>query len=249
MLIDAHTHLDYKKFEKDLDKVIERAEDNNFIAIISNGTGPESNRKVLEISKKYKIIKPALGIYPIDALEMSDDEIDKEIEFIKKSKPIAIGEVGIDYYHTNIKEKQKINFKKFIKLSKELDIPIIVHSRNAEEDVVQILEEEGAKKVMMHCFSSGKKELVERIEKNGWYFSIPAIIVRNKTFKKLVKRISMEKVLTETDAPFLSPFKGKRNEPSFIKETIKKIAEIKQLTEKEVEDKIYSNYKRLFSNE
>ncbi|MBT4334260.1 TatD family hydrolase [archaeon] len=249
MLIDAHAHMDYEQFEKDLDKVITSAEENNFVAIISNGTGPASNRKVLELSKKYNIIKPALGIYPIEALEMSDEEIDEEIEFIKKSNPLAIGEVGIDYYHTDVKEKQKINFIKFIKLSKELNIPIIVHSRNAEEDVVQILEEEGAKKVLMHCFSSGKKELAERIEKNGWYFSIPATIVRNKTFKKLVKRISMDRILTETDAPFLSPFKEKRNEPSFIKETIKKIAEIKQLTEKEVEDQIYSNYKRLFSNE
>ncbi len=247
MLVDVHAHMDHKDFEKDIDEVIKRSEKENFGAIISNGTDPKSNRRVLELSKKHELIKATLGIYPIEALELSNKEIDEEIEFIRNSRPIAIGEVGIDYYHTDIKEKQKETFRKFIKLSNELDIPIIVHSRKAEEDVITILEEEKAKKVLMHCFS-GNKELTKRAEKNGYMFSIPTSIVKNKTFKKLIKRVELSRILTETDAPFLSPFEGKRNEPVFIKETIKKIAKLKELKEEEVEKIIYNNYERFFLN-
>lgn len=245
MLIDIHCHLDFKDFEKDLDKVIERAEKNNFISLIANGVDHESNLKVLEISKKYKIVKPALGLYPDRAIKLSEKEIDKEIDFIRKNKPFAIGETGIDHFRVENPEKQKKAFKKFIDLAKELDIPIIVHSRKAEQDVIEILEKSKIKKVILHCFS-GNKELIERAEENGWMFSIPTSIVKNKTFKKLAKRISLNKILTETDAPYLSPFEGKRNEPSFILESLKKIAEIKGITQREIENIIFSNYQRMF---
>ena len=117
MLIDVHTHLDFPEFDEDLEEVIERAKSLDFSILITNGTGPASNRKVLEISKKYDIVKPALGIYPSTAIELSDKAIEEELKFIKKNKPIAIGEVGIDYYHTDIKEKQKETFRKFIKFN------------------------------------------------------------------------------------------------------------------------------------
>lgn len=244
MLIDVHCHLDLiEKEGKDIEKVISNAK--NFALIITNGTHPESNRKVLEYSKKYKIVKPALGLYPGHALELSEKEIDKELEFIKKSKPFAIGEVGLDLKHYANLDKQKKAFKKFIELAKELDIPLLVHSWNAERETLDFLEESKAKKVVMHCFT-GNSELIKKGVSLGYYFSIPTAVVKSKTFRKLVKRIPLNKILTETDAPYLSPIEDKINEPSFIKYSIQKISEIKKVTPEELEKIIFMNYQTLF---
>ncbi|MBT3690697.1 TatD family hydrolase [Candidatus Woesearchaeota archaeon] len=245
MLIDVHCHLDYKDFDKDRDEVIENAKKNNVKIIISNGTDLESNKKVLELSKKYDIIKPAFGLYPVEAENLSEEEIDETLNFIKKNNPVAIGEVGLDLYNGKDIEKQKKVLVKLIDLSKELDIPLIIHSRKAEEEVIELLKETKPKKVILHCFC-GNKELTKEAESLGYVFSIPATIIRTKTFKKLAKRIQLKSILTETDAPFLSPYEGKRNEPAYIKETIKKISEIKGLTEEELEKIIFMNYQNLF---
>jgi TatD DNase family protein len=245
MLIDVHCHLDFKDFDKDRNEVIERAKQNNFKVIISNGTDLESNKKVLELSKKYDIVKPSFGLYPLEAEKISEKELKELITFIEKNKPVSIGEVGLDLKHGKDLEKQKEALKKLINLSKKLDIPIIVHSWKAEKETIDFLKENKAKKVILHCFS-GNLEHIKQAEGLGYSFSIPASIVKNKTFRKLAKRIKLNSILTETDAPFLSPFEGKRNEPSFIKESIKKIAEIKGITEEELEKIIFMNYQRLF---
>ena len=242
MLIDVHTHLDLLEKEKDLDKVLENSK--KVKIIITNGTSPESNRRVLEISEKYEKVKPALGMYPDKAISLTDKEMDKEIKFIKSKKPIAMGEVGLDNYRVKNLEKQKKVLIKFIELSKELDIPIIIHSRKAEEETLDVLEENNAKKVIMHCFS-GNKELTERAVALGYYFTIPCTITRNKTFRKLSKRIPLNRLLTETDAPYLSP-RDEANEPAFIEDSIKKIAELKQLNEEELERIIFMNYQNVF---
>ncbi len=236
--------MDLLEKEKGLDKVMNNSKEVS--AIISNGTGPESNRRVLEISKKYEKVKPALGMYPDKAISLSNEEIDKEIEFIKKQKPFAIGEVGLDNFRVENLERQKEVLIKFINLSKELDIPIIVHSRKAEEETITVLEENNAKKVVMHCFS-GNKELTERALNLGYYFTIPCSVTKSKTFRKLTKRIPLNKILTETDAPYLSP-RDEPNEPAFIEDSIKKIAELKGLDEKELEKMIFINFKTLFKD-
>ncbi|MBT3416610.1 TatD family hydrolase [Candidatus Woesearchaeota archaeon] len=242
MLVDVHTHLDLLEKEKDLDKVLKNSE--KVKVIITNGTGPESNRRVLEISKKYEKVKPALGLYPDKAISLTDEEIEDEIRFIKSKKPVAIGEVGLDNYRIENLERQKKVLIKFIKLSKELDVPIIIHSRKAEEETLNILEKNDAKKVIMHCFS-GNKELTERAVSLGYYFTIPCTITRNKTFRKLSKRIPLNRLLTETDAPYLSS-RDEANEPAFIEDSIKKIAELKQLNEEELEKIIFMNYQNIF---
>ncbi|MBU4352031.1 MAG: TatD family hydrolase [Nanoarchaeota archaeon] len=244
MLVDIHCHLDFEGFN-DLNEVIERAKGAGVIFIINNGISKKSNRKTLELVGKYDVIKPALGLYPDEALKMNDRQIKSEIEFIKKSKPIAIGEVGLDGMRVPNMIRQKEVFQKFIDLAKELDIPIIVHSRQAEETAVEMLEKSKVKKVIMHCFN-GSLKLAKRIEKHGWYFSIPPIICYANQFKDLVKEVSSNYLLTETDSPFLSHEKGKRNEPMNVKETLKVIAEIKQIEVEEAEKIIFMNYKRLF---
>ena len=168
MLIDVHTHLDLLEKEKDLDEVINKEE---VKVIISNGTGPKSNKRVLEIAKLYDKVKPALGMYPDKAVSLTDKEIDEEIKLIKKSNPVAIGEVGLDNFRVENIERQKEVLIKFINLAKELDIPIIVHSRKAEEETLKLLEENNAKKVIMHCFS-GNKELTDKAIELNYYFII-----------------------------------------------------------------------------
>lgn len=248
MIVDVHAHMTYDDYKEDIDEVIKRAEKEGVVIIISAGTNNKNNIATLELAKKYKVIKPALGLYPLEALELSDKEIDSTLDFIKKNKKniIAISEVGIDYHSiTNQNEKQKKLFQRIIKIGEETKLPLIIHSRKAELDVIELLEKSKLKKIVMHCFG-GNLKLVKRIENNGWFLSIPTNIVFSSHFQAIVNQTSISNILTETDAPYLSPIKGARNEPSFIKHTTKKISEIKSLDTKEVENIIYMNFQRLF---
>ena len=250
LLVDVHAHLDLKEFSSDLDEVIKRAETAGIKAVISNGLNPESNRRTLELSKKYKIVKPALGLYPDDALKLTEKEIEKELKFIEKNrdKIIAVGEVGLDYKFCKKKqeqEKQKQVFIKLIELSKKIKKPIIVHSRKAEQDVIDLLRNSNAENVILHCFS-GNLKLVKTAEDLSYSFSIPTNITYSQHFQSLTKAVDINQILTETDSPYLSPYKNRRNEPSFIIETIKKIAEIKNISITEAINNIFMNYQKVF---
>jgi TatD DNase family protein len=263
-LVDVHSHLEHKRFEGDLDKVIERAKNAGVELIITSGVNPETNRQALEMASDYDIVKASLGLYPIDALakEVENGEaqgflrnvekfdVDEELNWIEKNKRkcIAIGEVGLDYNWPDFaehKEKQIIVFEKVIALAKKLDLPLIVHSRKAELDAIEILEKHKAKKVVMHCFN-GRRSLIKRGVDNGWFFSVPPVITRLEHFKMLVGMVPLEQILTETDAPYLSPVVGERNEPANVGVTIKEIASVKGISEEEVAEQIFKNAKRLF---
>ncbi len=246
MLIDSHCHLE---FFKDINGIIGRARKNRVGIIVYNSVNFETMKYALKLSEEYSEIKVALGIYPIDALKLNDRELDEEIEFIRKNRDriIGIGEVGIDLKESNSFERQKENFILFIKLAKELNMPIIVHSRGAEEKVIDILEKEKIEKVVMHCFS-GNFDLVERIVSNKWMITIPTNITFSEHFQKVVERVDIKSLLCETDSPFLHPIKGERNnEPANIIESYKKIAEIKKIKLDECERIIEENFRRLFS--
>ncbi|MBU0459254.1 MAG: TatD family hydrolase [Nanoarchaeota archaeon] len=261
-LVDVHCHLNHKLFKNDLDKVLQRAKKVGVKVIIVSGVNPAANKEVLKLAEKYPLIKVSLGIYPIDALGLGVDEVglprhigkidlEKEFKFIKKNKDkiVAVGEVGLDF-HWDEKhhQEQKDNFRKIIKFVKAIKKPILIHSRKAEEECLDILEEEinGEIPVIMHCFS-GRKALMTKAIEQGYYFSIPPHIVKSSGFQTLVKKAPLKQLLTETDAPWLSPFKDKRNEPAYVKETIKKIAEIKNISEKEVVEQIWQNYIKIFT--
>lgn len=244
MYIDVHCHLDLCK---DIEEIVGRARKAGIGAIIANGIDFETNRKILELSRRFNIVKVALGIYPIDALKMSDKGIKEEIDFIRKNKEniVAIGEVGLDFKESDERKKQKETFLKFINLAKELNKPIIVHSRRAEDDCVEILEIAMMKKVIMHCFS-GKLKLVKRIAENAWFLSVPGIVNYSAQFQQIVRETPIENLLCETDSPFLHPLREQNNEPANVVYPYKKIAEIKNLVLKDTERKIEDNYKRLF---
>tara|TARA_Y100000310_G_C20674071_1_gene811894 strand:+ start:977 stop:1765 length:789 start_codon:yes stop_codon:yes gene_type:complete len=258
-LVDIHAHLEHKRFEKDLDKVIEGFEKAGGKVVINSGVNPETNRKALALSEKFDVVKCSFGIYPVDALakEIEDNEflrhvekfdVDDEINWIveNKKKCVAIGECGLDYNWITGKEKeQKKNFQKVIEMAEKIKKPIIIHSRKAELDAVEILESSKIKKIVMHCFN-GKKGLVKRARDNGWFFSIPPVIARLHHFQNLVSLVDIKQLLTETDSPYLSPIVGKRNEPRNVAVSIKEIAKIKELEEDEVAEQVWKNAEKVF---
>ncbi|MFH1439876.1 MAG: TatD family hydrolase [Candidatus Woesearchaeota archaeon] len=253
MLVDVHAHLYTKQYKDDIDEVIKRAENAGVKAIIAAGVDPDTNRRTLELADRYDIVKVALGIYPPDALEKETNkklsfDVDEELKFIesKKKEIIAISEFGLDYNYSNENKKMQMEiFVKHLKLAKKINKPIVVHSRKAEADVINILENEKMKKVVLHCFC-GKNKLVKKAIEQGWSFSIPTNIVKSQQFQDNVGIIPLPQLLTETDSPFLSPYQGMRNEPAFIAESVKKIALIKKIEAEEAANIIYSNYQKMF---
>jgi len=259
MYTDCHCHLDHVRFKEDLIKVIENCRKNKVTAI-SAGVNKESNRKVLEIAEKYKdVVKAALGMFPFDAIGVSRDSsysgeipskfnIDEELDFINKNKHkiAAISEVGLDKSIENHQiKKQKEIFFKIISLSEKIKKPLIVHSRKAELECIEALESCKHKNIVMHMFS-GNFKLVKRIEDNGWFFSIPVKIERLEHFQTLVEQVNINQLLTETDSPW-APLKNlEKNEPMYVKYTVKKIANIKKLDESEVQKNIFMNFSKIF---
>jgi TatD DNase family protein len=248
MFIDVHAHLDFFD-DKKIEQTIKNAKKAGVGLIINAGIDSQRIKKTLELIEKYKIVKASLGIYPTEMLDMDEEEISGIIELIKKKakegKVVAIGEVGIDLKEGKEVEKQKKNFERFVSLSLELNLPIVVHSRKAELECIEILEKMKAKKVIMHCFS-GKSALIDRVSKNGWSFSIPANVKFSEHFQKLVKKVDISQLLCETDTPFLHPDKLKDNEPANVVESYKKMAEIKGMSLSECKKAIVENYKRVF---
>lgn len=260
--VDVHCHLDHPRF-KNIGELVARAEAAGVVAAIAQGVNLESNKRVLALAKEHKIIKAALGLYPVEAANVQikpdvvDDYIiectatvDETLDFIRQHKEdiVAIGEVGIDLKESDDEEHQVENFKKLITLAQEINKPLIIHTRKAEALVLDLLEESGINKrlVHLHCFC-GKKKLVERGVKLGYSFSIPCSISRSEQFQQMVDAIPITQLLTETDAPYMPyDLEHEYSEPAHVVFTIQKIAEIKGMTEHEVMDNIFMNYQRIF---
>jgi TatD DNase family protein len=268
-LVDVHCHLEDQRFAKDLDEVIKRAEKAGLKAILVAGTNPEANRKVLDLTKEYPIVKASFGLYPIDSVvskfsNLTDDyprkieafDYKKELEWIKKNKDIcaAIGEVGLELQvvkenkdFEKIKQAQIEVFEAAIKLAEEIKKPLVLHTRGGELEVIEILEKHKPKvPIVLHCFG-GRKSLIKRAAENRYYFSVPAVIARLQHFQTLVETVDLKQLLTETDAPYLAPVAGERSEPKDVVVTIKEIARIKNLSDEEVAKKIWENYKEVFN--
>ena len=257
-LVDVHCHLDHEYFKDKLDAVLKRAKEAGLKAIITQGVNHETNQIILALCKKDAIIKPAMGLYPLDPpnvvcnedakdFSKSKTAVDTTLKFIEKNKNniVAIGEVGIDFKFSDDEQHQVENFNKIIALARKIDKPLIVHSRKAEKLVIDLLEDAKFFNVDMHCFS-GKKSLVKRGADLGLFFSIPANILKSDQFQMNAKVLPLNNMLTETDAPWLSPYTGIMNEPAFIKPAVEKIAEIKKLTPEETANAIFQNYQKLF---
>ncbi len=245
-LVDVHAHLEDAKFNDDLDSVIDGFKEAGGEFIINSGTDTQRNKETLVISEKYDCVKCSFGMYPVGDY----DDIDGSLKWIEDHKDVcvAIGEIGLDFDNEERKEnaeEQKKLFGKMLDLAKKLNKTVVIHSRKAEFEAVEILEKMEMKNVVMHCFC-GKKSLVKRCVENGWSFSVPPVIKRWNNFQLLVEIVPLEQLLTETDAPYLGPEAGTRNEPVNVGVTIEEIARIKGVSEEEVSEQVFINAKKLF---
>lgn len=261
--MDVHTHLTHKAFQSDKDEVIKRAEESGLGAVIVNGLEPDSNREILTMQLKSPIIKAALGIYPINAVNDSlpDDfpldvepfDVDEEIGFIEEQAKcgalVAIGECGLDAHWLGEETfaKQEIVFEQLLDIAMKYDIPAIIHTRKREKRSMEILKNLGVKKVNFHCYGGKSKLAIQAAEQEGWYFSIPANAKVNQLFSKLLRELPEDQVLTETDAPYLSPVRNTRNEPSNVVHTVDLFANLKNWDVGEAKQKIWDNYQKLFA--
>jgi TatD DNase family protein len=245
MFIDTHSHIDLLE---NISEIIENAKKSN-VKILTAGIDIKSNRKILELKKQNPEIEICLGIYPTETLKLSEEEINSEIDFIRnnKNKIIAIGEVGLDLKENSPEtlEKQKENLSKFIELAKELNKPVIIHSRKAEKECIEFIEKFNYKKIVMHCFS-GNFKLVEKILENNWILTIPTSVKNSQHFQKVIEVAPIKNLLCETDSPYLHPNKEFPNEPKNVIESYKKISEIKKIPLKEVEKTLEENYANFF---
>lgn len=258
MKVDVHCHLTAVEFSRDLDAVMQRVRE---MLVVSSGLHLEDNTRVLQLCKKYQNVKAGLGLYPLDGLKMDNEKLERNLKFIEKNRNnlLYIGEVGLDYKDKGFlhpanelptitnedKKKQQEIFEQAIALAERLKKPLLIHSRKAEEDCVAMVESSGLRKVIFHCFT-GEMKMVRRIADAGWSFSVPASIVRNKHFQQLVGEVNIAQLFTETDAPYLSPYPARRNEPGFVGESVGKIAALKSLDAEETENLLYQNFQKMF---
>lgn len=234
-LIDVHSHLQDKEFDNDREEVIKSAKANGVTKIIVSTLGIEDSYKTLEMFQSYKgFIYVTAGCNPFT---LDNDEIRKIQDLIRSKKEVitGIGEVGLDFYRGEESEhiRQKEIFKSWISLAKELDMPLIVHSRSAGKYAIEILLAEGYYNVLMHAYDGKVGSALKGAEK-GFYFSIPPSVVHSEQKQKLVKALGIENLMLESDSPVLGPERDKRNEPSNLRFALKKISELKGLSEEEI---------------
>lgn len=252
MLFDTHAHLNATQFSEDVDQVIERARAEGVSHIVVVGFDRPTIQRAMELAEEYPFIYAAVGWHPVDAIHMTDEDLVMIERLAAHPKVVALGEMGLDYYwDQSPKDVQKEVFRKQIRLAKKVKLPIIIHNRDATADIVDILREERAEEVggVMHCFS-GSIEVARQCIDMNFYISFggPVTFKNAKKPKEVAKEIPLDRLLIETDCPYLTPhpFRGKRNEPSYVKYIAEAIAELKGLSFEEVAQKTSDNAKRLF---
>ena len=250
MYFDSHAHYDDESFDEDRDRLLVRMKDKGVGIIVNAAADLTSCRTGIELANKYSHIYCSVGVHPHDVATLKDGDINIIREFAKEKKVVAIGEIGLDYYYdTSPRDVQREWFEKQLSLAKELELPVIIHSREASQETFDIIERSGVRQGVIHCFS-GSHELAKEYIKRGFYIGVGGTLTFKNAKKtvKVVEEISIESILIETDAPYLTPVphRGKRNESSYLEHVVSKIAEIKKITSKEVEDITYANAKKLF---
>jgi len=273
-MIDTHAHLDFKDFDQDREKVISRFFEMGGKAIVNVGVDLERSRKSVEIAQAHDGVFASVGLHPEwfsrEDLGFKIYDLRKNIDDLKKladnKKIVAIGETGLDYFHVTqsikhetqdfekIKENQRAGFKTQIEIARELSLPVIVHCRDAWSELYKIISEAKGAKFVLHCYSGDKRDTEKFLKLPNVWFSFSGNITypkpseRKKQFEDVIKMIPLDKIMLDSDAPFLTPqvFRGSRNEPSYIGYIAKKIAEIKQISEKEVEQTTDENAEKFF---
>lgn len=253
-LIDTHCHLDFPEFAEQQDAVVERARAAGVARMISISTHASKFAQVKAIAEKYSDVYCTAGVHPHHSGE-PDENVQEAwlIDAAKYDKVVGLGETGLDYYYNNSPvDEQKRNFRTHVRACLATDLPIIVHTRDADEDTELLLREEGQGRLkgLLHCFSSGRK-LAEKALDMGFYISFSGIVTFKKSeeLREIARDIPLDRILVETDAPFLAPMphRGKPNEPSFVVHTAQCIADVKNISLEELGNITTANALRLFS--
>ena len=254
-LIDTHCHLDFSDFDSDREEVIKVAQEGGVAKIINIGCNLKRARKSIEISQKHEFIFSSAGLHPQEA-ETGDEKFFTQLrEILKEPKVVAIGECGLEFYIENnspeSREKQKEVFLRQLDLAREFKKPIIIHCRRAYPEILEILREEKKKNPslsgVVHFFS-GRLPQAEELFNLGFFISFTGVITFARDYDKVIKSVPLEKIMVETDAPFVAPapFRGKRNEPLYVKYVAEKIAELRGISYEEVSAQTTKNAEKLF---
>jgi len=253
MLIDSHAHLDMEEFNEDLETVIERAVEGGVERIITIGIDLESSIKAIDIANRYSFIYATAGVHPHDA-DRATDEVLTELQNLAKNKRIvAWGEIGLDFFRNRSpREKQIEAFKTQLEIAYDLDLPVIIHNREADKETIEILKahRNGIHKGVIHCFSSDYETALTFMDM-GFYISIPGVVTFTNAskLKDVAKRIPLDRMIVETDCPFLAPVpkRGKRNEPLFVTHTARVIADLRGISFEELAEITTRNSKTLYN--
>jgi len=250
MLIDSHAHLEMKEFDRDREEVIRRARQAGVDFIVTVGTNLALSKKAIALTAKHENIYATVGVHPHDVAKTDKSTFEALKELAHNPKVVAYGEIGLDFFR-NISppEKQLDLFGRQLELAKELQLPVIIHDRDAHEQTLRIVSASGVRRGVFHCFS-GDYDMAQQCINLGFYISVPGVVTydKAKTIQDVARRVPLSSLLLETDAPYLAPIphRGKRNESSFIIHTAKKVAELKGVSLEEVADATTKNAKSLF---
>jgi len=252
MLIDSHSHLEMPEFKKDLEQVIQRAMESGVEHIFTVGTEKKDWMRVLEIAHSHPSVYAILGVHPHNAKEIDEETYSTLRKLCRDEKVRAYGEIGLDFYRNlSPRDVQLRRFREQIGLAKEIGLPVVIHDRQAHRETLEILKSEkaGECKGIIHCFS-GDYEMAKDCIEMGFYISVPGSITYKNAggFQEVVKQIPLDSLLIETDAPFLAPvpFRGRRNEPSYVRYTAQKVAEIKKVPFEKVAEVTTENALRVY---
>lgn len=252
-MIDSHVHLDDEAFEEDREEVIKSLSENGIGLVINNSSDLPSSERSVKLSNKYENIYAAIGVHPHEASSYNDEVEKRLIELSKDKKVVAIGEIGLDYYYDNSpRDVQKEVFKRQIELAAKLKKNIVIHSRDAAKDTFDILKEAHEKydfTALIHCFSQSVDMMREYLKMGDYIALGGAVTFKNaKTPKEVAKVVDLDRLLLETDCPYMTPvpYRGKRNEPKFVKFSCQYIADLRQMDAGELEKITAINTKRFF---
>ena len=246
--IDTHCHIYYDKYQDDINEVISRANNNNVNNIICVGVDIESSKKSLFLSEKYSSVFATVGYHPHESKLALPNYLDKLSDLSKHPKVVAIGEIGLDYYYKHSDKKTQIKtFIEQLELAKNLDMPVIIHNREADKDIYKAIKNSKINNGVIHCYS-GDIEYAKKIFGLGLFVSFTGILTFSQSLQKVVKEIPLEKIMIETDSPYLTPIphRGKRNEPHMVSLIAEKIADIKNISIEEVAQTTTKTAKKFF---
>jgi TatD DNase family protein len=247
-VIDSHCHLDFKQFNKDRETVMQRARDSGVVRMINSGVDFPTNQRSLELAKEHEFIFATLGLSPNFRDDFSDIDLNRLLMQIEENaaKCIGIGEAGLDYYHckdASGRERQARVFQRVIDLASSLGLPLVIHSRDAEAQALEMVKH--LDKVIFHCYSGTLGTMKEAVDR-GFYISLATNLCLSARHQVLARNVPMDHLLVETDSPFLSPRRG-RNEPAFILDSVRLIAGIRGMEPQEVAKTTSENTKRIYN--